>query len=202
MKGSRALAFFLPPVLLFTALAAWHLRTIPSPDPLYAAIRAAGILAYGASFFAIITSAFPKETTKLSGGSFLQVHHIFAFWGLFLMLLHAGATWASFGTPAVLLPHFTTLQGFFLYGGRVALPLFILTAATAKYGRTIRFWRKIHLLNYAAFTLVTTHAVMIGTDFDSAAMRLLAYLFAAIVLTVPAVRRFRKPLRRPMPPAP
>ncbi|MDT8285361.1 MAG: hypothetical protein RQ767_07515 [Thermovirgaceae bacterium] len=189
---SRALAFFLPPLVLFSAIAAYHLQAIPSPDPVYKAIRAAGMMAYPASFLAIVTSAFPKEATSLSGESFLRVHHIFAFWGLTLMLVHAGATWASFGTPAVLVPQVGTLREFFLFGGRAALPLFILTAATAKFGRSIKFWRKIHLLNYAAFILVTIHAVMIGTDFDSPPMRALAYMFAAVVLAVPIIRFFRK----------
>lgn len=202
MNRSRVLAFFLLPLFVFSAIIIYHLGNIPSPDPLYAAIRAAGILAYGASFLAIMTSAFPKEITRLAGGSFIHIHHIFAFLGLAMMLVHAGATWASFGTSDVFAPNFGSLREFFLYGGRVALPLFILTAVTAKYGNSIRFWRKIHLLNYVAFLLATAHAVMIGTDFDSAAMRYLAYTLTAAVLSVPAVRRFRKPRRDPLSPAP
>jgi len=199
---SRIPAFLLPPLFFFSAIIIYHLGSVSSPDPLYAVIRAAGILAYGASFLAIVTSAFPKEITRLAGGPFLHVHHIFAFCGLAMMLVHAGAIWASFGAATVFATNFESLREFFLYGGRVALPLFILTAATAKYGRYIRFWRKIHLLNYVAFILATAHAVMIGTDFGSAAMRYLAYTFTAIVLAVPAIRYFRKPRRYQLPPAP
>lgn len=202
LNGSRVLAFLLPPLFLFSAIIIYHLGSVSSPDPLYAIIRAAGIMAYGASFLAIVTSAFPKGITRLAGGSFLHVHHIFAFWGLAMMLVHAGAIWASFGASVVFVPNFGSVREFFLYGGRVALPLFILTAVTAKYGRYIRFWQKIHLLNYAAFILATAHAVMIGTDFDSPAMRYLAYTLATIMLAVPVVRRFRKPRRDPLPPAP
>ena len=191
MSRYRFLLFFLPPAAILVALTVFQLRAIPS-DPLYSIIRGAGILAYGASFLAIITSAFPKEATKLSGSSFLRVHHVFAFCALALMLVHASATWASFGTVKVFVPHFETFRGFLVLGGRVALPLFIITAVTAKYGRSIRYWRKIHLLNYAAFILATTHAILIGTDFDSAPMRALAYFFAAAAVAVPVIRFFRR----------
>lgn len=201
MNKYRIIMFFLPPAAVMAALTVFHLRAIPS-DPLYSIIRGAGIVAYGTSFLAIITSAFPKEATRLSGSSFLRVHHIFAFCALALMLVHASATWAALGTASVFVPHLETFRGFLLFGGRVALPLFIFTAVTAKFGRSIRYWRKIHLLNYAAFILVTTHAIMIGTDFDSAAMRCLAYLLAAIVMAVPAIRRFRNPRRSQPPPKP
>jgi len=191
MSRYRFLLFFLTPAAILTALTVFHLRAIPS-DPLYSIVRGAGILAYGASFLAIVTSAFPKEATRLSGSSFLRVHHVFALCALALMVMHASATWASFGTVRVFVPHFETFRGFLLFGGRVALPLFIITAVTAKFGRSIRYWRKIHLLNYAAFILATTHAVLIGTDFDSAPMRVLAYSLAAVVVIVPVIRIFRR----------
>lgn len=191
MSKYRFILFFLPPALILAALTIFHLRAIPS-DPLYSIIRGAGILAYGTSFLAIITSAFPKEATRLSGSSFLRVHHVFAFCALALMLMHTSAIWVSFGTARILVPHLETFRGFLLFGGRVALPLFILTAVTAKFGRSIRYWRNIHLLNYAAFILVTTHAVLIGTDFDSAPMRTLAYSLAATAAAVPVIRFFRR----------
>lgn len=79
----------------------------------------------------------------------------------------------------------------------MALPLFILTALTARYSRKIPFWRKIHLLNYFAFIVATSHAVMIGTDFDSILMRTLAWSMAVFAMAVPAVRHFRRKRQDP-----
>jgi methionine sulfoxide reductase heme-binding subunit len=197
MDRSPAVSFFLAPLAFFSVITAYHLWTIPSPDPVYATIRATGILAYASSFFAIVTPAFPKESMKLSGKTFLQVHHVFAVSALLLMVTHAVATWVSFGTPTVFIPHFQSLRGFLLFGGRVALPLFILTALTARYSRKIPFWRKIHLLNYFAFIVATSHAVMIGTDFDSTLMRTLAWSMAAAAVAVPVVRYLRRKRQNP-----
>lgn len=193
MNGRRLSLFLVPPLLFFSLVAVYHLWWIPSPDPVYAAIRFSGILAYGASFLAITASASPRDVSKFTGNPFLRVHHIFAISALALMLTHATATWISFGTFSVLIPELRTLRGFLMFGGRVALPLFILTALTARFSRSLPFWRKIHLLNYVAFFLVTTHALMIGTDFDSPAMRGLAYFMTAVALVVPAARFFRRP---------
>jgi len=193
MNGRRLLFSLTMPLLFFSLIAAFQLWWIPSPDPVYATIRVAGILAYGSSFLAIVASASPRDITKLTGNPFLRVHHIFAISALALMMIHATATWISFGTPSVFLPELKSLRGFLMFGGRVSLPLFILTASTAKFSRSVPFWRKIHLLNYAAFFLVTTHALMIGTDFDSPTMRGLAYFMTAIAVMVPAARYFRKP---------
>lgn len=193
MNGRRLLFSLTTPLLFFSLIAVYHLWWIPSPDPVYAAIRFSGILAYGASFLAVVASASPGDITKLTGNPFLRVHHIFAISALVLMMIHATAIWISFKTPSVFLPELKSLRGFLMFGGRISLPLFFLTASTARFSRSVPFWRKIHLLNYAAFFLVTTHAVMIGTDFDSPMMRGLAYFMTTTAVIVPAVRYFRKP---------
>ncbi len=47
MNGRRLSLFLVPPLLFFSLVAVYHLWWIPSPDPVYAAIRFSGILAYG-----------------------------------------------------------------------------------------------------------------------------------------------------------
>lgn len=192
--GRKSIAtLLLPPLVIFSAITVYHLLWIPSPNPVYATIRASGILAYAFSFLAIVASAFPREITRLTGDPFIRAHHIFAAGGLVLMAIHGLSVLLFFRTLSVFVPDLGSLRDFLMFGGRVALPLFILTAATARFSRSVPFWRKIHILNYAAFFLVTAHALMIGTDFDSTSMRALAYALSAAGVSVPVIRFLRKP---------
>jgi hypothetical protein len=56
----------------------------------------------------------------------------------------------------------------------------------------------IHYLNYLAFWLVTAHAILIGTNFQSWVMRGLAIVLALVTVAVLVQRRLpkRKKARR------
>jgi DMSO/TMAO reductase YedYZ heme-binding membrane subunit len=164
------------------ALTGGLLLAIPSGSWLYAVVRGAGILAYLSSFAAIMAAAFTKKVKKAIGKPFLPVHHLFAVAALAFMIIHASAFSVYMKDPGVFIPETGSLQGFLAFGGRAALPLFILTAVTARFSRSIPFWKVIHTLNYAAFFLVSAHALMIGVDFEHFPMKVLAWAMSVLVL--------------------
>ena len=80
--------------------------------------------------------------------------------------------------------------------GRVVWPLVGIAALAAWLRKPLgKNWRTIHYLNYLAFWLVTAHAILIGTNFQSWVMRVLAILLALI--TVAVLIRKRLPKSRP-----
>ncbi|MFP4481878.1 MAG: ferric reductase-like transmembrane domain-containing protein [Thermovirgaceae bacterium] len=171
------------------AVTAYLFFLIPPGSWLYAIVRGAGILGYFSSFFAIMASAFTRKLNKIIGKPFLPVHHLFAVAALSLMVIHASAYSLYMKDPGVFIPETDSLQGFLAFGGRAAIYLFILTAATARFSRSIPWWKAIHTLNYIAFFLVSAHAIMIGVDFEHLPMNVLAWTMSTLVLGTLIFRR-------------
>lgn len=192
MKTSRYPAVILSLAMPAIFATGYLLFIIPSGSWLYAIIRGAGILAYLSSFCAIMTSAFTKDIKRLLGKPFLPIHHVFAVAALALMIIHASAFAVLMKDPAVFLPETGSLRDFLAFGGRAALPLFILTAATARFSRSIPWWKAIHTLNYVAFFLASAHALMIGVDFEHTSMKVLAWSMSTLVLATLLFRRMKR----------
>ncbi len=178
-------------LLLFVqvVVVAFLLAVQPASDPLSGVVRAAGVIGYFCSFLAIASSAFKKSLAKTTGRPFLGIHHLFAVTAISMMLTHVGALLLITGDPAMLIPHFATLEGFFVLGGRMALPMFLVAGITARFAGSIRYWKALHLLNYTAFFLGTTHAIMIGQDFQWTSMKVAAIVLCAATLGILAKKR-------------
>ncbi len=105
------------------------------------------------------------------------------------MIIHAAAFSLYMKDPGVFIPETGSLEGFLAFGGRAALPLFVLTAATARFSRSIPWWKAIHTLNYIAFFLVSAHALMIGVDFEHLPMKVLALTMSTLILLTLVFRK-------------
>ncbi len=189
MKTGRYLYFLAVVTIAPLAVTLFLLFLIPSGNWLYAIVRGAGILSYFWSFFAIMTSVFTRKLKKTIGKPFLPVHHLFAVAALALMIIHAAAFSLYMKDPGVFIPETGSLEGFLAFGGRAALPLFVLTAATARFSRSIPWWKAIHTLNYIAFFLVSAHALMIGVDFEHLPMKVLALTMSTLILLTLVFRK-------------
>lgn len=170
------------------ALVVFLLAVQPASDPLSGIVRAAGVIGYFCSFLAIASSAFKKKIAKMTGKPFLGIHHLFAVTAISMMLMHVGALLLITGDPSMLLPHFASLEGFFVLGGRLALPMFLVAGITARFAGSIKYWKALHLLNYTAFFLGTTHAIMIGQDFQWTSMKVAAIVLCAATLGIFATK--------------
>ena len=100
----------------------------------------------------------------------------------------------------MLYPDVSSLDAFLRLGGRPAWYLLGIAALAAVLrGRIKQSWRTLHYLNYVAFLLATVHAVLIGTDFISPAMKGVAIALALVAVGVfvsKRVRRWRLKRRR------
>lgn len=157
----------------------------PVGTPLGWGIRAMALLGYWAVFLAAFSSAYMRELFQLFGRPFIRVHHILSVAGLILITLHPLGVALRSSSVRVFLPDFSSVYAFTSLGGRPAWYLFGLASLAAVLRSRIKQrWRLLHYLNYAAFLLATAHATMIGTDFRSPIMRVIAVAFAVVLAGV------------------
>ncbi len=165
----------------------------PFGTPLDWGIRAAAMLGYLAIFLAVISSAYMRQLFKLLGRPFIRVHHIVSVTGLILVTLHPLGAAVRSSSVSVFLPNVSSIEAFLMLGGRPAWYLIGIAALAAVLRTRIkRSWRLIHYLNYIAFLLATTHAVMIGTDFISPVMKGVAIAMALAVVGIFVQKRVRR----------
>jgi len=161
-----------------------------------AAVRAAALLGYQFVFLAVMASAYMRRLLHWFGRPFLKVHHLASLLGLGLLAVHPATAAVEWGTAELLLPRFASFRAFLQYGGAPALYLLVLAAiAAAARKRLGPAWRMLHALNYLAFVLATIHACLLGSDFASAAVRIVASAMVAAVVYVGLRRHLRLPSR-------
>jgi len=158
--------------------------------------RAAGTLGYLFIFLAIVSSEYMARTKKILGAGFIKAHHSLSRLGVLLMIIHPLAFAVEEQSILVFLPVFYPPGKFLELAGRPAFYLFLLAAGVAVYRKKYRNWRKVHYLNYLAFLLVSVHAVMIGTDFESNLSRVLALAMTIIVIGIFVHKRFRLKIKK------
>jgi hypothetical protein len=175
------------------ALVALVLVIVPPPTPLYGIARGTALLGYLTIFAAIVSSAFLRPLVRFFGRSFVKVHHVASITGLVAMMVHPLAlAWIN-GSLSVFVPRFDSLRVFLTLAGRVVWPLVAIAALAAWLRKPIgRNWRVVHYLNYLAFWLVTAHAILIGSSFQSAVMRVLAVALALVTVAVLVWKRWPK----------
>jgi DMSO/TMAO reductase YedYZ heme-binding membrane subunit len=111
------------------------------------------------------------------------------------MMAHPVALAWNSGSLRVFVPDFSSLTRFLTLAGRVVWPLVGIAALAAWLRKPIgKSWKAIHYLNYLAFWLVTAHAILIGANFQSLLMRIIAGVLALI--TVAILVRKRLPTRK------
>ncbi len=158
--------------------------------------RAAGTLGYLFIFLAIVSSEYMARTKKILGAGFIKAHHSLSRLGVLLIVIHPLAFAVEEQSILVFLPVFYPPDKFLELAGRPALYLFLLAAGVAVYRKKYRNWRKVHYLNYLAFLLVSVHAVLIGTDFESNLSRTLALVMTVIVMGIFVHKRFRMKIKK------
>ena len=165
----------------------------PRPAPIYWLIRGAALVGYLTIFTSILSSVYLVPLVRFFGRPFIKVHHVSSITGLVAMLVHPIALAWNSGSLAVFVPRFDSLRVFLTLAGRVVWPLVGIAALAAWLRKPIgKNWRTIHYLNYLAFWLVTAHAILIGTNFQSWVMRGLAIVLALITVFVLVKRRLPK----------
>ena len=182
--------------LALVALVAAIVALQPRPAPIYWLIRGAALLGYLTIFVSIVSSLYMVPLVRFFGRPFVKVHHVASLTGLVAMLVHPLAIAASSGSLGVFVPKFDSLRVFLTLAGRVVWPLVAIAALAAWLRKPLgKNWRVVHYLNYLAFWLVTAHAILIGTNFQSWIMRGLAVVLALITIAVLIKKRLPKRLK-------
>jgi sulfoxide reductase heme-binding subunit YedZ len=177
------------------ALVAAIVATQPRPKPIYWIIRGAALLGYLTIFLSVVSSAYMVQLVRFFGRPFVKVHHVASITGLVAIMVHPLTFAWNSGTLSVFVPNFSSLTLFLTFGGRVVWPLVGIAALAAWLRKPIgKNWRVIHYLNYLAFWLVTVHAILIGTNFQSLPMRVIAVVLALV--TVAVLIQKRMPARK------
>lgn len=169
----------------------------PYGTPLGWLVRGTALLGYEAILLAIVSSAYMKQMSRIFGRPFIKVHHVLSVAGLILITLHPIGVAIDAASVRVFLPRFDSLATFFQLGGRLAWYLLGAASLAAALRRGIgQTWRAIHFLNYVAFFLGTIHAVMIGTDLQSALAKAISIVLILVVVAVPVQKQLAKRRRR------
>jgi len=165
----------------------------PFGGPLDWGIRATALLGYLAIFVAVVSSAYMRELFQLLGRPFIRVHHILSVTGLILVTLHPLAVALRSSRLSVFIPDVSSWDAFLRLGGRPAWYLLgIAVLAAVLRTRFKQSWRTVHYMNYVAFLLATVHAILIGTDFISPVMKVLAAAMALFAVGVFVRKRLRR----------
>jgi DMSO/TMAO reductase YedYZ heme-binding membrane subunit len=169
----------------------------PYITPLTWLIRTAALLGYLCIFAAAVSSAYMRELVRFFGRPFVQTHHVLSVTGLVMIVVHPVAAAWSAGSPSVFLPAVDSWISFLRLGGRAAWYLFGIASLAALLRASFKQqWRAIHMLNYLAFFLVTAHAILIGSDFQSPVMKGLAIVMALVLVGVFVQKQLQRRKRR------
>jgi hypothetical protein len=161
--------------------------------PLTWFIRTCAVLGYLCVFVAALSSIYMRELVRWFGRSFVKTHHVVTVTGLVLITLHPLAVAWNFGSASVLLPQGGSWMDFLRWGGRWAWYLIGIASLVALFRTRLRNqWRYVHWLNYLAFFLATAHAVLLGSDFQSTAMRVIPIVLALALVAVFVQKRLQR----------
>ena len=151
--------------------------------------RTAALLGYLSVFLAAASALYMRELVRFFGRSFVKTHHNVTVTGLVLLGLHGLVGVVTLGLR-VLVPNLGSVRLFFTWGGPIALYLIGIASLTALWRSALRQqWRYLHWLNYLAFFLATTHAILLGSEFRSAAMRAIPILLALALAAAFVLKR-------------
>jgi len=153
-------------------------------------VRTCALLGYLCVFVAAVSAIYMRELFGFFGRPFVKVHHAVTVTGLILLGLHGLMGVVNFGLN-VLIPKLSSVRLFFTWGGPIALYLIGAASLTALW-RTSSLreqWRYLHWLNYLAFFLATTHAVLLGSEFRAVAMKAIPIVLALALVAAFVLKR-------------
>lgn len=143
-------------------------------DLIYLFLRFTGLLGIVLLFVQLIIGAFKDPLTKLFGNSLLSWHVKQGIITYGIILSHpllytifSSKVVKTFNPLSTLWPDFSDPNEFYISFGRLALYLLtigIIFAIFRSQPFLIRHWRKFHILNYIAFTLILIHSWNVGSD--------------------------------------
>ena len=152
--------------------------------------RGAAIVAYLMIFFSIVMTNFRKEMALFFGNRFIKIHHIATIVALTMIVVHPLFAVLNTQSLGELVPVTSSGYEFFLYGGRQALYLFIIATVAALLYRTLKkSWRVIHWFTYIAFIFATVHGILLGSNFQFLAVRIVVIILAVAVVSVFILKR-------------
>jgi len=159
----------------------------------YWLVRGLSLSGYLLVFLAALSSASLPAMAKTFGRPFVGVHHVATVAGFVAMIAHPFAWSYTVGSLEPFVPRAASVYDFLLYAGRPALFLFIVAVVAGLLRLAFkRGWRYVHLLVYLAFLLVTVHANLIGTSFQSPVVRVVSWAMAAAVTVVFVRKRVQR----------
>ena len=165
----------------------------PNLKPLTWAIHTSAVLGYLCVFTAALSSIYMRELVRWFGRPFVKTHHVVTVTGLVLITLHPLGVALNFGSLSVFVQMATSVEDFFRWGGRWAWYLIGIASLVALFRTRLRNqWRYVHWLNYLACTLATVHAVLLGSDFQSTAMKVIPIVLALALVAVFVQKRLQR----------
>jgi sulfoxide reductase heme-binding subunit YedZ len=156
------------------------------------ALRTLALLGYLCVFVAAVSAPYLRELVRFFGRPFVKTHHAVTVTGLIVLGLHGTIGVITFGLN-VLVPNLSSLRLFFTWGGPIALYLIGIASLAAlalfRTGSLKKQWRYLHWLNYLAFFMATTHAILLGSEFRSTAMQIIPILLALVLVAAFVLKR-------------
>lgn len=188
------LPWFLLLLLITAVITAIVLFARPSPTATMQASRATALTGYLFVFFSIVSSAYMQPLVRRFGRPFVTLHHWLSVAGLLLLTAHGLLIALAAGTLAVFIPDLSSWHSFWLFAGRPAWYLLLISAAAALVRRQFRDgWLIVHFLTYVAFFMGTVHAAMGGGSFvNLPGMRAIIYVLTALAIGVFVWRRVQE----------
>jgi hypothetical protein len=156
-------------------------------------VRTCALLGYLCVFVAAVSALYMRDLVRLFGRPFVKTHHAVTVTGLILLALHGLIVVINLG-PSVLIPKFSSWRLFLTWGGPIAVYLLGIASLAALFRRSSlrKQWRYVHWLNYLAFLLATTHAILLGSEFRSTAMKAIPILLALVLVAAFVFKRLQR----------
>ena len=166
-------------------------------DVMYDFVRILALFGLLTLFVSSIMTAFTKEIFQLFGKPFKKVHHIVAYFGLSLIILHPVFLVIYTKMPEFLLPRFDSWIVFWTFAGIPALYLIILASiAGLLQPRIKKWWRYVHGLNYIALLFGVIHGMLLGTDLSTSIFLKIFYVSLLVLTSAAFVYKRYKSIRR------
>lgn len=161
-------------------------------DPLNFSIRLCALYGFIALTIAASMSPFLKEITLTFGRPFIQIHHLFASFGLVFATLHPIFYAIQTMDLTVFIPRFDDWYTFWSLAGRPALYIiYIVTAAALLRFLMPRYWRYFHMLIYLVLFFVIVHAILIGQDTQNLGILIIMISLFLIAIGTSILKRYR-----------
>jgi methionine sulfoxide reductase heme-binding subunit len=168
--------------------------------------RAGGLMSYAllwavTAWGLVLSSKMAKGV--LAGSFVMGIHQFLALLALGFSTLHGlvllGDKYIGFNLWDVFFPFAASYKPFWVGLGQVSFYLFIVLIVSFNARRFIGFktWRAIHISSFAAYAMVVMHALAIGSDAKTPAVRVMYLVTGGIIIFLIYYRLFTLGKKRP-----